>query len=826
MKKFTLQTSLLSIVSAFVFTIGYSQSANLDQIRNGPLGTYSPTPSADWVNGNAGPSNAHFAEGYSIPYRVRIDGLTGGTSQHHHLIIEWDTKQSNGHAIDYITHFQNLDNPTGSHHATFGHDPETIDPTLGTTFTSTTPVYFHIPAPSSAGSEVSGQPTTSFNNIGSTTNNGHIHDMTIWGGAIVTLTYVFEEAPDATTGSTQTRLDIEFTSTDGSTALIAWAGHIAAEYDWGATRGATGVSGSPYHTRIIEIDGKPGNQDRSLKATAVIIPPPVCGISAAQTVCASTTSLTYTAQGASTGSNISYQWSIQNPNTANAVIFGSSTGYSVDIHPSGATFTEGGTFSLSLVVTKVGATQTASCTQAPAGSIEKVVVAATASPTAFDLAVRNTSNLTSSVAGSTVTDVTKYSFLWVQDPASGGTLSTTTVQNPTFTATAAGTYTFTVTATETVAPYCSKSNKVVVTVASSSPNCGISGPTPVCPSSTNVYKYDPNNDGTADPIPTNFTAAWTLINNTNGAQFVSGSTTTGTSVSVVAAATCSTTYTVKITLTSTSGLITQACTKTVTVDDKTPPTITSCPPDVIIECGTSTATSNTGGTASATDNCSAIVTYNDVVQTGCMTIITRTWTATDPCGNTATCVQHITIRDRTAPIITCPSGSTGSATATDNCTPSGQITIFYRDNGTTRTWTAVDAAGNTSTCTQTITLSVVNKNPTPDQVEEPITKTPITKGPITKGPIIAPSGLVVNAFPNPYSNNIIFNFASPVSGHALLEAYDLIGRKVAVIFEGNVDAGVEKTVNYKIPALKRIPIVYRLNVGDKSAMGKLLPVQY
>jgi hypothetical protein len=108
-------------------------------------------------------------------------------------------------------------------------------------------------------------------------------------------------------------------------------------------------------------------------------------------------------------------------------------------------------------------------------------------------------------------------------------------------------------------------------------------------------------------------------------------------------------------------------------------------------------------------------------------IILRTWTATDDCGNTASCEQSITIQDTTPPVITCPADITvncsasldpsalGSATATDNCVSNGNITIEYSDNtsGLTgcggtgiiiRTWTAMDPCGNSSSCTQTINI--------------------------------------------------------------------------------------------------------------------------
>src|SRR5207247_1304274 len=159
--------------------------------------------------------------------------------------------------------------------------------------------------------------------------------------------------------------------------------------------------------------------------------------------------------------------------------------------------------------------------------------------------------------------------------------------------------------------------------------------------------------------------------------------------------------------------------------DTTAPGIT-CPPDKQLNCGDPTDPGNTG-TASATDNCGGPVTLsftNAGTPPGCTGVpgIDRTWKATDQCGNTATCVQHIIFVDTTPPVITCPPdknlqcgdptdpGHTGSATATDNCP--APVTIGFTDAATPagctglagidRTWKATDGCGNTATCVQHI----------------------------------------------------------------------------------------------------------------------------
>ena len=104
-------------------------------------------------------------------------------------------------------------------------------------------------------------------------------------------------------------------------------------------------------------------------------------------------------------------------------------------------------------------------------------------------------------------------------------------------------------------------------------------------------------------------------------------------------------------------------------------------------------------------------------------LIERTWLATDDCGNTATCIQIITVQDTTSPVITCPAdvvldcpadttaATNGVATATDQCDADVDIShsdVVTDNCGNTmlieRTWLATDDCGNTATCIQIITV--------------------------------------------------------------------------------------------------------------------------
>lgn len=122
-----------------------------------------------------------------------------------------------------------------------------------------------------------------------------------------------------------------------------------------------------------------------------------------------------------------------------------------------------------------------------------------------------------------------------------------------------------------------------------------------------------------------------------------------------------------------------AASATVTVSDTSAP-LMGCPADVTIECDEPTDPTNTGE-ATATDVCdpSPGVSYSDDVAPGSCpqaSVITRTWTGTDRCGNAADCVQTINVVDTTPPTIFCNAPPTitppdapiaFTAGATDNC---------------------------------------------------------------------------------------------------------------------------------------------------------------
>ena len=128
--------------------------------------------------------------------------------------------------------------------------------------------------------------------------------------------------------------------------------------------------------------------------------------------------------------------------------------------------------------------------------------------------------------------------------------------------------------------------------------------------------------------------------------------------------------------------------------------------------------------ASTVDNCGAVDLQEEenVMEGDCAGnyTITRTFTATDECGNSATATQTITVQDTTAPVLTIPADYTvecsddityDDASATDNC---GMVEIAEvqeiiagdcAGNYTiSRAFTATDECGNMTSATQTITV--------------------------------------------------------------------------------------------------------------------------
>ncbi|WP_228850850.1 hypothetical protein [Aegicerativicinus sediminis] len=656
---------------------------SLEQVRNGSGD--SPLVNVDWQNGNAGASNAHYVEGWGIPYRAIITNIPAGT---HSIDIAWDIKHSSANAIDFIGYYDLLDYEPGTHAANFNHLKETIDPTSGYSgmgLESTA----DIPEP-----DFSGVPNDALNTFNAIKSD-NLAKMAIWNGTINSMTYVSQG--DLAAASSTTVLRIVFT-TDGGDLILSWSGHIAKKTDWGDGNSASAVSGSPYHSRILQWDEgnngdftSVGNQDRSLSAAAVINPPP-CNVAGPGLVCPSSTGHVYENDAVLPNSTsiipdgYKYQWSV----TGNGNISSGDSGTGAKVSVDAGTGC-GISYTVKLTITTTNDVFVTSC--------EKIVsVEDSTSPTWT----------TSPGADATIDCPSEPVFT---APTASDECSTATVNeisDVTTPGSCTGTYVRTKT-WEAVDDCGNKSSQVTQTITVRD----ITSPT---------WTTSPGADATIDcPSEPVFTAPTASDEcSTATVNEISDVTTPGS---------CTGTYVRTKTWEAVDdcGNKSSQVTQTITVRDITSPTWTTSPgADATIDCPSEPVF--TAPTASDECSTATVNEISDVTTPGSCTgtyVRTKTWEAVDDCGNKSSQVtQTITVRDITSPTwttspgadatIDCPSEPVFTApTASDECSTAtvneiSDVTTPGSCTGTyvrTKTWEAVDDCGNKSSqVTQTITV--------------------------------------------------------------------------------------------------------------------------
>src|SRR4029078_7886833 len=178
---------------------------------------------------------------------------------------------------------------------------------------------------------------------------------------------------------------------------------------------------------------------------------------------------------------------------------------------------------------------------------------------------------------------------------------------------------------------------------------------------------------------------------------------------------------------------TASCIQTITVNDTNPPSIT-CPGNLSVSCAGQVPAPDTNSVTSS-DNCGGAVSVtwvgDSISASNCagQFVISRTYRASDQCGNTASCIHTITVNDTNPPSITCPGNrsvscagqvpapDTNSVTSSDNC--GGAVRVIWAGDSISasncvgqfvisRTYRASDQCGNTASCIQTITVSDTN----------------------------------------------------------------------------------------------------------------------
>jgi HYR domain/Immunoglobulin domain/Immunoglobulin I-set domain len=470
------------------------------------------------------------------------------------------------------------------------------------------------------------------------------------------------------TSAASSRLSIEFTA-DQETVVLAWGGHIATQFDWGLDNSATSINGSPYHMRLISLDGSSGNQDRSLQ-TSPLIPPPPCRFAGPSVLCAQTLGA-YSAIYGSTAPGVTYTWSLAE-NSSGATLVGPASGPIVEVD-SGT----GGSFSLRVTVS-VGTVQS-TCDQSVT-----ILPAVTASPLADQQVCPGSDVIFTTTAAGTG----PFTFAWTKDgvPLEGADGDSLTLTN--------------VSETDT-GVYCVE----VTGLCGSDTQCATlslePAPVLVCPPDMTVSCLEE----VPPPDPSQVTVS-------GG----SGTVTVSHAGDAFATNGCQIRILRRYEATDECGQ--QAvCDQTILVHDTNPPVLI-CVSERSVEYGESWDFLP----PDASDDCGAAgvsVTVLDTVTNalcGKTFAATRRWEAADACGNTARCEQTVTLIDTTPPSLVLPedvvvecAGPDGSpaefaVSASDLADEDGNLTVvctppsdsIFPPGTNTVVCRVTDACGNTA----------------------------------------------------------------------------------------------------------------------------------
>jgi hypothetical protein len=180
-------------------------------------------------------------------------------------------------------------------------------------------------------------------------------------------------------------------------------------------------------------------------------------------------------------------------------------------------------------------------------------------------------------------------------------------------------------------------------------------------------------------------------------------------------------------------------------------------------------------------------------------------------------LQDITDPDYTLDV-TEGGGATLQFTMTDNGEPGFEdlvsITVWKRDGGLwfTNLWDDEEYLPIEQTLDGG---NLVVKSAKDDELAE--------KPPKEKSAVIAATGeYSLKVFPNPFSDEVRFEFVSPISSQAKIDIYDITGRMVQTIYEGFVKESTTYNAEFKPKSEVSGMFFYRMKLNDVTDNGKLI----
>jgi len=275
------------------FTDTVNLGYNLDQCQNGKFTNVTSFvtnlntacgvgPDQDWANGDINGQNSAYREGDSIPYRLIITGISDGM---HTVTLEHEFTKAGIFAIDRLTgpSLTQQQNDCGSGSQSAFSDCDTI-----ATSSSDIPGEVALPNATQPSLPNDGNLFTFIgaNHLTPGTLNDIPNSREMTAGYPSTQTFSFGSfganvtQTGLSTGDSNRLFSFNFTMGNcittgggkGCSVVFSWSGHISSAADWGDGKGASSISGAPFHMYIDGVDGSGGAQQRSVQLGAIILP--------------------------------------------------------------------------------------------------------------------------------------------------------------------------------------------------------------------------------------------------------------------------------------------------------------------------------------------------------------------------------------------------------------------------------------------------------------------------------------------------------------------------------------------------------------------------
>ena len=81
---------------------------------------------------------------------------------------------------------------------------------------------------------------------------------------------------------------------------------------------------------------------------------------------------------------------------------------------------------------------------------------------------------------------------------------------------------------------------------------------------------------------------------------------------------------------------------------------------------------------------------------------------------------------------------------------------------------------------------------------------------------------VIKTYPNPFMDKVNFEINPAISGNAVIELFDIMGRKIATVYDGKLEKGIAKLLSVNMNKIKQQVVIYKATIGNQTFSGKLL----